>query len=343
MVDDNIHNLENSSNNIMDCLPFPVIDENILLTSFLGKGGFSKVFKAENADSEFVLKIIRKDKEFSRLREKNLMFHECAILRNIPKHPNIVDFLGANLEGVQDYQGVRLNISYLALEFCKNGSLEDFMRNNLSRLSMEACRFYFIQVASAVQHLHLLNIAHLDIKPDNVLLDSNYNAKLTDFGIAQLMTTSGGRLNASLGTTNYMAPEVAACGNGTSYSPFKADIYSLGVLLHIMLTGDKPKTGVSASSEQSTLSESPAGEISSCFSNEKFIHPGEILDIDDIYSPFNLVQALLAQNPESRPSIDDVLSHPWLTMEMDEASTSDIYEEMSSCSSLLSPTEELPN
>ncbi|CAI2371397.1 unnamed protein product [Moneuplotes crassus] len=328
---------------MMDCFPFPVIDGKILLTSFIGKGGFSKVFKAETCDSEFAVKIIRKDKKFERKKEMNLMFHEASILNHIPKHPNVVDFIGANIEGIQDYQGAENEISYIALEFCSNGPLTSFLKKQLGKLSLEACRFYFTQIVSVIHHLHSRNIVHLDIKPDNILLDSNYNAKLTDFGIAQLMTTSDGRLKASLGTKNYMAPEVLSRESDTPYCPFKADVYSLGVLLHILLTGERPSKEASLFSEPSTISEVATGGSPSWMQYQKFESSQESLDMDDTYGPFNLLVSLLSEDPDKRPTINEVMEHPWLTMEMDEDDTTGVYQEMDFRSSLLKSSEHFLN
>jgi len=113
-----------------------------------------------------------------------------------------------------------------------------------------------LQIASAVKHLHDHNVAHLDIKPNNVLLDSNFNAKLSDFGVAQLMGSKVEHITPKIGTKNYMAPEISNTKKDHGYNPFSADVYSLGVLFHVLLKGELPTNSTASQSETSLQSHS---------------------------------------------------------------------------------------
>ena len=138
----------------------------------------------------------------------------------------------------------------------------------------------FKQICRGVRDLHKNGIAHLDIKPENILIDANGNAALCDFGCSyfskkeRIISGIKGR-----GTVKYSAPEVI---NSDEYDPFKADIYSLGILLHVIATGFFPTP-----------------------SNPHFA--AQVADEDC----FSLLQMLLAVDPASRATIDQVLSHKY--------------------------------
>lgn len=120
---------------------------------------------------------------------------------------------------------------YIVLEYCKNGNLAEYMRQNQRLLESEAI-YYFLQTAFALEYLHTNQIIHRDLKLENLLLDSNGNVKLTDFGWSVLIAAD--TRQTYCGTIDYMAPEMVA---GQQYD-FKVDIWSLGVLLYELTQGN---------------------------------------------------------------------------------------------------------
>ena len=88
--------------------------------------------------------------------------------------------------------------------------------------------------------MHSLGYAHLDIKLENILLDEFFNIKLADMGICENVAQTMGYSHRRKGTVNYMAPEVVSLTKNDTYSAFAADVYSLGVTIYIMLTGEFP-------------------------------------------------------------------------------------------------------
>ena len=98
-----------------------------------------------------------------------------------------------------------------------------------------------MQMANGVSHIHSNRYAHLDIKLNNVFLDSLFNVKIGDFGSA-IKLTKNGKTNRRRGTTSYMAPEVKShTKTSKKFDAYKADIYSLGVCLFILLFKTYPK------------------------------------------------------------------------------------------------------
>src|SRR3990167_6857883 len=167
-----------------------------------------------------------------------------------------------------------------------------------STLSPETIKSIFKQIALGVRDLHRKRIAHLDLKPENILIDSAGNAFICDFGcsyyckkskqkciikrIRSLAEKEKTKLVGGLqgrGTKKYSAPEVL---NNNEFDPFKADIYSLGVILHVLITGFYPVPGDLAFAA---------------------------LSIDD--TCIQLLEMMMHVDPEKRNSIEQVLAHPW--------------------------------
>lgn len=230
----------------------PTIDGRYVLEEYLGYGGTSKVFLTKMSGDNVAIKCVRKDKGFTRKEEMVLVSNETKIASQVGYHPNIVNLLDFNTEAIHMHNGVLHDISYSIFEYCENGSLHDYVKKN-GPLPEPVAYFYFKQLSYAVSHLHIQNIAHLDIKPGNMFFDSNFNLKLGDFGCCLKLESKEYGVTKCFGTRTYMAPEVFKASMETPFSPFKADIYALGATLYFMLTGKTPNSAeTSHSTEQET-------------------------------------------------------------------------------------------
>lgn len=123
--------------------------------------------------------------------------------------------------------------------YADNGDLLDFIKRN-GVVPEQQSKLWFRQMASGLQYLHNKNIAHRDLKCENILLSRRFNVKLADFGFARFCVDAEGRRVLSqtyCGSAAYAAPEVV---NGTPYNPKLSDVWSLGIILFIMLNASMP-------------------------------------------------------------------------------------------------------
>jgi serine/threonine-protein kinase len=196
----------------------------------LGEGGMGMVWLAERADGLYerkvALKLLRPGVADPGLQER--FAHERQILARLA-HPNIARLLGA---GVSD-QGQ----PYLVLDYVEGETITDYCRR--TPLTLEARLGLFNQVCQAVSHAHTNLVVHRDLKPSNILVTTDGQVRLLDFGIAKLLgevAADGARTEVRAFTLHYAAPEQI---RGEPVST-RTDVYSLGVVLYELLTGDKP-------------------------------------------------------------------------------------------------------
>mmetsp|Transcript_63912 Transcript_63912/g.88800 ORF Transcript_63912/g.88800 Transcript_63912/m.88800 type:complete len:188 (+) Transcript_63912:378-941(+) len=178
-------------------------------------------------------------------------------------------------------------------------------------------------MAHAVKHLHDQNVAHLDLKPGNILLDQYFNMKIADLGCATDCSETA-MIDHRKGTKSFMAPEILYLTDGETYDPLKADVYSLGVTLYLMLTGENPKVSEnSASTNGNSSFDDDMFDVghSSCKAN--------CYDMGFPDSLADLLSGMLAWDPEKRYSIDDVINHPWTTSEFSSDIACQAYTELS--------------
>lgn len=198
--------------------------------SELGNGGMAIVYKARDLilDRFVAVKVLRS--EFSRNEEFIKRFHREAESVASLSHPNIVSIYDI---GEED------DCYYIVMEYVKGTTLKSLI-NHYAPLPFEESIYILKQIMSAIEHAHQNGIVHRDIKPHNILIDEEDHVKVTDFGIAVAMTSATITFtNSIMGSAHYLSPEQARGGKAT----FKSDIYSLGIVMFEMLTGDIPFSG----------------------------------------------------------------------------------------------------
>jgi eukaryotic-like serine/threonine-protein kinase len=204
-----------------------VLSGRYRLEAKLGSGGMSTVYLArdETLDRPVAVKVMHR--EMSEQEDQLQRFRQEARAVAKLSHPNVVSVIDAGEDGGHPY---------IVFEYVKGETLKQRI-GRIGALDPQEAIAYAIEVARGLGVAHGRNMVHRDIKPQNVLIDEDGRAKLTDFGISRQLEQAGvtatGRV---LGTTDYVAPE-QAMGHGVDP---RSDVYSLGVVLYEMLVGQVP-------------------------------------------------------------------------------------------------------
>ncbi len=200
------------------------------LEARIGAGGMSTVYRATDETLQRQVAIKLMHREIAHDSDQLERFRREARAVAQLSHPHIV--------GVIDY-GEDDGRPYIVFEYVEGETLKERIRRN-GRLPITEAVAYAIEIARALGTAHARHIVHRDVKPQNVLIDEEGSAKVTDFGIARTLDEEGltadGRV---LGTTDYVSPEQALGRPVTGQS----DLYSLGIVLYEMLTGEVPFKG----------------------------------------------------------------------------------------------------
>ena len=204
------------------------------------------------------------------------------ILKNVLGHPNIIKLL----EVFENDKYV-----FFVMEYASNGDLLDYLKKK-TILNENDAKFIFIQICSGLKSIHKKNIIHRDIKLDNILLDNNYKCKICDFGVSRVMKKEE-YITEQCGTPAYLAPEII---RDLGYKNLKADIWSLGILLYSIVTGNMPFKANSIDSLQKKILKGNFDFGDSQISN----------DCQD------LVKKMLVVDPFKRIDIEGVIDHKWL-------------------------------
>jgi serine/threonine protein kinase len=302
-----------------------MIDNEYKLVKTLGSGGSSNVYLAIDSDNtEVAMKIIRKDKKFSDSYASHLLIREHEMLQKLEGHPNIIKSNSLNWEGKLVYHDKTESVMYLVLEYAKHRAISDFI-GTTGGLEENIASLYVLQLWNAIAHIHSFGHAHLDIKLENLLLDEFFNLKVGDMGSWVQVSDSNGLTNRRRGTNLYMAPEVYNLKLNEFFDAMAADVYSIGISIFRLLTGGFPDL-------REILNDLSTSESDQRATDEMMVDSHNIKSIWMQLSKEvrSLILSMLNPIPEERPTIFDVLSHPWLNQEFSPINMEDVYLEMSS-------------
>ena len=252
------------------------------LKSGLGEGAFSVVRLATNdkTGKQCACKIV----PLTSLSTSNLQQHferEIRILQQM-RHQNIVQ--------MYDIEKDKKNY-YIFMEYCSQGELFQHIVD-CNFLQERESKFLFKQFIDAIAYLHANNVAHRDLKPENLLLDTGNKLKVSDFGFARFVQPNT-LCSTTCGSPCYASPETLA---GKQYDAFKSDIWSSGVILYAMVTGQLPWTKTNQT------------ELFDQIKSADYKIPTYLTEECQ-----DLIKNLLVVDPNARLTAKQVQEHPWLT------------------------------
>ena len=223
------------------------------IESPLGSGSMGVVLLAEKEETQYAIKILRRETEdISNDTSIKRFLREIEILSTI-KHPNIVHIYEFGFTELK-------HTPYIVMEYVDGCSLIDLIKEK--KLSLEQKLMIFEQLVAGLNAVHQHNIIHRDIKPSNILVTEQLEVKLTDFGVARTQDSNLTLINEILGSPVYMAPESFESKDKLD---IRSDVFSLGVLCYELLTSKKPFNGNSL------------GEIINTIQKKKPVEPSKLI------------------------------------------------------------------
>jgi len=271
---------------------FPDLEQTLVLQCVLGRGKYT-VYHAKGIsfEGDFALKVFSKNSSGSSHYSK-----EKNIISNL-SHQNIINFVS-----IQEHS---LPYELLATEYTPNGDFFDFVTQG-GMQTEKLIRTYFHQLIEGVEYLHSMNIAHLDLKVENLLMDKAYCLKILDFDQAQ---DADDTEMVTGGTLGYRAPEVLnkACKNLKA-----ADMYAIGVILYTFRTGEMPFSEAKDDRVKTTARYETFRDT-----NERFWRAKEKeLQLSFGKELKELLNGLMEEDPEKRFTLYDVKRARWYNGEI---------------------------
>ncbi|OIW07729.1 hypothetical protein TanjilG_11856 [Lupinus angustifolius] len=250
---------------------------------FLGRGSFAKVYQARSLidGTTVAAKIIDKSKTVTTAMEPQIV-REIDAMRRLQHHPNILR--------INEVMATKTKI-YLIVEFAEGGELFSKIARH-GKLPEPHARRYFQQLVSALCYCHRHGVAHRDLKPQNLLLDADGNLKVSDFGLSALPEQlNDGLLRTTCGTPAYTAPEILA---RRSYDGAKADAWSCGLILFVLLVGHLPFDETNIPAMYNTIK------------SRNYVFPTWISK-----PARHIIFWLLDPNPKRRMKLDSLFENSW--------------------------------
>ena len=247
----------------------------------IGRGAFGKVNIGLNILTGRIVAIKSFNKKnLSNEKAKKKILYETNLMRGL-YHPSVTKIL-------ETFETEKYML--IIMEYISGGNLQNFVKKR-RKLCEKTAKILFRQLIQGIKYIHSKGIVHRDIKLENILLDLNNIVKICDFGVGKL-TQKGQKLLDQCGTPVYMAPEII---QGEGYEGFPVDVWSAGVSLYIMLSGNIPFNRDKTHDLQSAIINLPYKKI------------------DDISDNANdLLKNILEKDPSKRFTPDQILEHPWM-------------------------------
>ena len=277
---------------------------NFKILQKLGEGFSSNVYICKFQNKEYAIKIL-KDNPTS----KNYFEKEISILKKINNNyiTNLITYGNSKFEF--DKNTISNNY-YIILDLGKKGELFNYILYPKKGFSESQTRYIFTEILKGVKSIHDNGIIHLDLKIENIMIDEFYNVKISDFGFS-IDNTNKELINIFQGSEKYKAPEIIL---KKPFIGFYADVFSLGVILFLILTGNYPFK--SARKYDICYTNIIKGKIDHYW----FLVKKKIFEDNDDNLPSeefrDLFIKMIQFEPNNRISIDDIFTHPWMNKDL---------------------------
>ena len=258
----------------------------------IGRGAFGKVNIGLNILTGRIvaIKSFNKKNIINESSKKKILY-ETNLMRGLC-HPSVTKIL-------ETFESEKYML--IIMEYISGGNLQNFVKKR-RKLGEKTAKILFRQIIQGIKYIHSRGIVHRDIKLENILLDLNNIIKICDFGVGKLIKPNT-ILKDQCGTPVYMAPEII---RGEGYHGFPVDIWSAGIALYIMLSGNLPFN----KDKEHDL------EYSILNNNIK-----EISDISEDGN--NLLKNILEKDPNKRYTANQILEHPWMNTNLNDDENND--------------------
>lgn len=291
-------NLPHPTPKFGDWLNSRTMINNYIILEPLGSGSYAevKLCKEKVSGKLYAMKFINRDimkkDKLGKQSKLDDIKREIAIMKKL-NHPNVL-----RLYEVMD--DPTMNKLFLVLEYMKHGDLLSHQKKKHASGMMENLHdrdlhCVCLQVVLGLAYLHEQKIVHGDIKPQNILVGDQDAVKIADFGISQSLYGSKQKLSDSAGTPAFMSPEMCS---GEEYSGQLADIWAVGATIFMLKFGNPPFLAKSAM------------QMFEKIQNDPLVFP---FPIDPLLQ--DLLTGMMVKDPQQRMTLEDVMSHPWVTKE----------------------------
>lgn len=270
----------------------------------VGDGAHGQVFLARERRTGFICVIKCISKAMLRRSGQEAIFKREIELHSHLRHPNIACIFT---------WFATHSMVYIVLEYCYNGDLYSYL-NARGRLAEKRVAEILFEVTWAIRTCHDKHIAHLDIKPENILLDHNFRCKLADFGLSAHIGGNVGKLSHMRGTYDYWSPEQCACkyNNAGKFGDFnhKSDVWTLGVLAFELFFGVPPFGSTTAEEVDTVLDRIQNHTWHQLWSEKN----GELYMSETSAEFRAFCDMCFEKDARRRADSAVVLQHPWLRM-----------------------------
>jgi serine/threonine protein kinase len=281
----------------------PIAYQSLNVVKRLSKAKFPVYLTSSKVNKQnYAMKI------FSHKGEKPHPYYKNEIRFASLKHPNVIDMVYYENEKDTLTKGELKKVSYILMEYAPHGDFFDFVIKHREQIDEKLVRTYFRQLIDGIEYLHACRVAHLDLKPENLLIGADLNLKIADFDLSHVC--GDGKI-LSRGTRYYRGPEFFRSGSSHPEikNPFPSDIYAAGIILFILKSG-----GIYPHSENNTVEGVDLVDLMYNNNDEFWRKHCEIQEKKNSFydKEFKeLFNSMVKYNPDERITIKEIKKSKW--------------------------------